>query len=79
MEYCPYCKKEIEIDPDGCGFYEGVKYEQKCAHCKKTFVYETTVIVEYKLCKAPCKNGGRHKFIESLGNLWCEHCGDFCY
>jgi len=78
---CPYCGAPNDINhDDGYGYAENEKFSQECEGCGKTFVYTTAIIFDYDAEKAPCLNGGEHKYKElptSLGTLHeCEYCGD---
>lgn len=81
---CPYCGKEQDIDhDDGYGYDENETYEQEC-ECGKTFVYNTSIMFHYAVYKAPCKNGGNHKWKQIIGAPRayfvgcdrCEYCGE---
>jgi hypothetical protein len=82
---CPYCGADIEINhDDGYGTYEDVTYQQECSKCGKIFVFTTSIVLYYRLKKAPCLNGGEHKWKDiNCGNEHfvyrriCEYCGEF--
>jgi len=61
--YCPYCNQGQDIDhDDGAGYEEDKKDEQECISCSKIFVFSTAVSYDYEAYKAPCLNGGEHKW-----------------
>jgi len=61
---CPYCGAGIEIcHDDGYGYEEGVKHNQECGKCGKTFVFETSIWFNYDTEKADCLNEGSGIFI----------------
>ena len=44
-EECPYCNTDIEINhDDNYGIVPGVRYEDTCSKCGKTFDYEVDYI-----------------------------------
>lgn len=71
---CPYCGKESEINhEDGYGYREDMTYNQECEHCEKTFIYTTSISYYYEADKAPCLNGGEHKWRHRFPQyLWTE-------
>lgn len=80
---CPYCGAEIEINhDDGYGYEESERYNQKCCNCGKRFAYETEITFSYEVFKAPCLNGGKHKYKltdtvpKCASRMQCEYCGD---
>jgi hypothetical protein len=82
---CPYCGKEQEINhDDGYGYVEDRVFEQECWSCGKVFTYTTSISFYYETNKAPCKNGGKHKWkkivgfpVEHFENKYrCEYCDD---
>lgn len=65
---CPYCDKKIEINhDDGYGYEEGEIHEQECKFCNKIFIYTTAISFYHDAKKAPCKNDGKHKWIDITG------------
>ena len=80
---CPYCEKELEINhDDGFGYEEGVKHKMECSHCKKSFVFETSISFYYEPEKADCLNSGEHNwkmmssFPKAFSMMECKICGD---
>jgi len=58
---CPYCGKEQDIcHDDGHGYEEGVRHEEECEECEKTFIFLTTISFDYEPYKADCLNGEPH-------------------
>ena len=79
---CPYCENEIEIcHDDGFGYQEGVKHSQECPHCNKSFVFETSIIVNYYPEKSDCLNDGSHNYKRTVtcpiefSMMECVSCG----
>lgn len=79
---CPYCGKGQEINhDDGYGYTEGVFHEQRCGHCDKTFVYETSISFSYDAGKADCLNGSPHDWQTTctvpivFTQMRCKSCG----
>lgn len=63
---CPYCNAEQEIcHDDGYGMEEGVRHEQECGVCEKTFVYETSISIYHEAFRADCLNGGAHNYAQT--------------
>lgn len=80
---CPYCEEGININhDDGYGYEEGVKHNQECDHCGKTFVYETSISFYYEVEKADCLNDGEHTWEVQRGyprfllGMKCSECGE---
>jgi len=70
---CPYCGKWQEIcHDDGYGYEEDGVFEQECSDCDKIFTYGTTICFHYEAYKAPCLNGGEHKWVNITG--WPSDC-----
>ena len=66
---CPYCGAEQDICHEGgIGYAEGVRHEQECSDCKKTFTFTTSTSYYYEAEKADCLNGGPHKLEMSHTN-----------
>jgi len=60
---CPYCEAAIEINhDDGYGYNESDTYNQQCDECDKYFAFTTSISFYYETSKAPCMNGGHHKW-----------------
>lgn len=81
--YCPYCDTLTEINhDDGYGYEEDKQYEQDCNHCKKVFVYTTSISFSYNATKADCLNGNQHEYHkvatcpEEFSKMRCGMCGD---
>jgi hypothetical protein len=79
---CPYCGQNQEINhDDGYGYEEGVKHEQECSNCEKTFVFETSITFLYDAAKAPCLNDGEHEYKptctipKEYTRMRCIYCG----
>jgi hypothetical protein len=79
---CPYCLHPQDINhDDGYGYHEGVKHQQQCVKCNKTFVFETSISFYYEVEKADCLNGGEHDwklqkiFPERYADMECTSCG----
>jgi len=79
---CPYCDAELEIcHDDGFGYAEGVKHQNECPHCKKQFVFETSILFYYEPEKADCLNGDDHDFKPTrtypteFTKMECSMCG----
>ena len=82
---CPYCELFQQVDhDDGYGYEEGVLHEQECTYCKRTFVYETSLVYSYEASKCPCKNGEPHNLEDIkgypveffVGKKRCSYCGE---
>lgn len=80
---CPYCEKEFNIcHDDGFGYEEGVKHQQECPHCGKSFVFETSISFHYEAEKADCLNGRKHDYEISatcpreFSIMRCKMCDD---
>lgn len=80
---CPYCGADNEIcHDDGYGLEEGVKHQQECRECERTFVYDTTICLYYEAYPAPCIDSGKHKWEETrtiprcMRKLECSVCGE---
>lgn len=80
---CPYCEKEFNLNhDDGFGYEEGVKHRQECPNCRKTFVFETSIVFYYDPIKAECLNDGVHDYQlnkthpKEFSNMQCLTCGD---
>lgn len=80
---CPYCGKEQDINhDDGYGYEEGVKHQQDCPYCHKTFVYTTEISFYYEAEKADCLNGGEHEWeiTDTCPNMYsrmrCKACDE---
>ena len=80
---CPYCNDWIEIDhDDGYGYEENELHQQDCAHCGKTFTYNTTISFSYDAYPAPCLNGEDHNWKERVTypkeftRMICSTCED---
>ena len=58
---CPYCDHFQRDDPDDCQEPE-VSYEWECESCEKNFIFEIEYDPTYNERKAPCLNGGKHKY-----------------
>lgn len=60
---CPYCGADQEVIHDGGhGYAEGVKWEHTCTECKKSFVFETSIVLYYEPAKADCLNDAEHTY-----------------
>jgi len=80
---CPYCDAELDIcHDDGFGYTEGVKHQMECEHCKKYFVFETSISFYYEPEKADCLNDGEHEWEPTVicpaefTRMRCSMCGD---
>jgi len=80
---CPYCEKELDINhDDGFGYDEGVKHHQECSHCKKSFVFQTSISFYYEPEKAECLNNGEHDYKitttapKEFSQMECTMCGN---
>jgi len=80
---CPYCKKELDIcHDDGFGYEEEVKHQMECDHCKKLFVFETSISFYYEAERADCLNDGIHDYQlintypKEFSKMKCSMCGD---
>jgi len=62
---CPYCEANCgdPDEPSGEGEYE----EWECAECDKRFMYYASYSIDYYSEKAPCLNGGEHKWEKIVG------------
>ena len=83
--YCPYCDEGVNIDhDDGYGYDEDVMFQQECGSCGKTFAYTSSMSWNYDPVKAPCMNGGEHKWRAMSGHPKehfasrerCEYCDE---
>jgi hypothetical protein len=64
---CPYCDTEQEINhDDGRGYQEGVKHQQECDSCNKTFTFETSISFYYEADTADCLNEGEHSYKPTI-------------
>lgn len=79
---CPYCGECCGVpdeNPD-----EGEENEEQCAKCKKYFMYTTSYSANYSSHKAPCLNGGKHKWRKMVGapreffkgKFECRYCNE---
>ena len=57
---CPYCKKEY--DYDGEYYEEDRSFEEQCRYCEKYFMATIHYDISFESDKAPCLNGGYHKW-----------------
>jgi len=80
---CPYCEKELDINhDDGFGYEEGVKHQQTCGCCGKSFVFETSISFYYEPDKADCLNDDNHDYKMTttvpmeFSQMECTMCGD---
>ena len=80
---CPYCDAgQMICHDDGYGYEENETFSQECEGCGKTFTYTTTPTYYYDVYKAPCLNGGEHKWKRIIGwppehyenKYRCEYC-----
>lgn len=78
---CPYCGEWQEIDhDDGYGYTEDEVYQQGCCKCDKIFTYTTSIMFNYEAEKAPCLNGGEHKWKQcytvprKYTKMMCVYC-----
>lgn len=62
---CPYCGRKI-ADPGEC-YDEDEAYEHECPQCGQNFVFRAEYSREYFAQKAPCLNGGEHKWVGIFG------------
>ena len=82
---CPYCEMDQEINhDDGYGYDEDETYNQECPYCEKIFTFTTSIVLYYDALKAPCLNGGEHKWVpvrSTARDIWpywkrCAYCGE---
>ena len=80
---CPYCEKWQEINhDDGFSYAEDEIHQQECSDCGKVFTFTTSISFNYESEKAPCLNGGEHKWGQSHTvprqhtKMHCMYCGD---
>ncbi|MEQ8636868.1 hypothetical protein [Gimesia maris] len=52
---CPYCEHVQEVDYD-IGNEDGAIDEMECGKCEKTFIFTTSISVDYEPQKAGCLN-----------------------
>lgn len=78
---CPYCDADLEINhDDGYGYAEGVKHQQECGQCEKTFVFTTSISLSYEAEKSDCLNGAEHDwkptttFPKQFTRMVCTMC-----
>ncbi len=62
---CPYCEHGFEYQGDGVG--DGDYFEEECPECEKSFMVNAQYSVDYYSEKAPCLNGGEHKWEHMCG------------
>lgn len=81
--FCPYCDAEQEINHDDCfGYEEDMKHGMQCSECGKSFVFTTSISIDYHAEKADCLNGEKHEykltntFPGEFSKMRCEYCGD---
>ena len=82
---CPYCEKEVKLNhDDGEGFEEDKVYNRQCSNCGKKFIYITRISFTHTGFKAPCLNGGEHKWAQVIGwpkeefknKYRCDYCDE---
>jgi len=82
---CPYCEEWQEIcHDDGYGYEEDEVFQQECSDCGKVFTFTTAISFDYWAYKAPCKNGGDHKWVKIRGSpskffenkYRCDYCDE---
>lgn len=80
---CPYCEENLDIcHDDGFGYEEGVKHQQQCSHCYKSFVFETSISFYYEPEKADCLNNGKHIYEitttspKEFSQMRCKMCDE---
>ena len=62
---CPYCECGFEYQGDGVDNNE--YFEEECPGCEKSFMVQAEYSVDYYPHKAPCLNGGEHKWETMCG------------
>ncbi|MFC0183317.1 hypothetical protein SAMN04515674_105279 [Pseudarcicella hirudinis] len=77
---CPYCCKITKVNEDGQAYDLDILHQEQCNHCDRYFTFTTSVSFSYEAFKAPCLNGGKHKFNLSkshpvrFSRMVCEYC-----
>lgn len=78
---CPYCEADQEVNhDDGMGYDEGLRHEQECSACGKTFVFTTTIHYHYQPSRADCLNDAEHRleFQKSWPHKYSRMCCQDC-
>lgn len=76
---CPYCSADLKIEIENVEEDEICDFN--CPNCNKNFVYSIFIHIDIHPKKAPCLNGGKHKFHETktypqkFTRLECGVCG----
>ena len=63
---CPYCGADCGVPDEPGG--EGEELEWQCSECKKYFMFIPPYMITYDSHKAPCLNGGKHKWEKMVGS-----------